>query len=197
MEERDLLKESEWYNEARRWFLQHERDANCIEDMIQDVLLRLLRCQQRQQAVTRAYLHRVCQSVKNDYLRRRKRKPATVSLEELGTEYAMDEMGYEQVEQRLMLEQALARLSERERLIVILHYLEGLSFSVIARQIGDGHSKENVKKTCQRAIKKLQNWVQSGGGNFGGGLSSTDRELLVVMREHWQKKVSIHSEMVL
>ncbi|GBC92655.1 ECF RNA polymerase sigma factor SigE [bacterium HR15] len=163
MEERDLLKESEWYNEARRWFLQHERDANCIEDMIQDVLLRLLRCQQRQQAVTRAYLHRVCQSVKNDYLRRRKRKPATVSLEELGTEYAMDEMGYEQVEQRLMLEQALARLSERERLIVILHYLEGLSFSVIARQIGDGHSKENVKKTCQRAIKKLQNWVQSGG----------------------------------
>jgi DNA-directed RNA polymerase specialized sigma24 family protein len=39
------------------------------EDLTQEALLRLLRGQQRGQPLTRAYLHRVCQSVLYDHLR--------------------------------------------------------------------------------------------------------------------------------
>lgn len=160
MQEQQQFAESSWRNEARRWFLQHGAATDLAEDLTQEVLLRLLRCLTCQRTITRAYLHKVCQSVLCDHLRRCQREPPCVPLESC-SHAVMLEMGYNQVEARLLLEQAMAQLSERERQIVILHYVEGEPYEAIAQHLGDGATTEGVKKTCQRAIKKMQQWAQS------------------------------------
>jgi len=72
------------------------------------------------------------------------------------------EMGYEAVENRLLLEQALAQLSERDRAIVTMHYLQEMPFDQIGQALGI--STECAKKACQRAIAKLQRWAKECGG---------------------------------
>jgi DNA-directed RNA polymerase specialized sigma24 family protein len=47
--EKSLLTESEGRKEALCWFLSHGVEPNLAEDMTQEVLLRLFRCQRRQQ----------------------------------------------------------------------------------------------------------------------------------------------------
>jgi DNA-directed RNA polymerase specialized sigma24 family protein len=81
-EQKSLLSESEWRKEALRWFLSHGVEANLAEDLTQEVLQRLLRCQKRQQAITRAYLHCTCQSVLCDHKRRCKQEPLLLSLDD-------------------------------------------------------------------------------------------------------------------
>ncbi len=77
-------------------------------------------------------------------------------------EHAVGEIGYEAVENRLLLEQALAQLSERDRAIVEMHYLDELPLEQIGQALGI--STECAKKACQRAIAKLQRWAKSAGG---------------------------------
>ncbi|GIV09451.1 MAG: hypothetical protein KatS3mg019_1542 [Fimbriimonadales bacterium] len=164
-EARSLVTELKWREDALRWFLTHGVEANLAEDFTQEVLRRLLLCQQRQQALTGAYLHRTCQSVLCDYARRCKRELPLLSLDDCG-HCAVDERGYQQVEDRLLLEQALAQLKPLERAIVERHYLEEQPFSAIGKELGI--PTERAKKICQRAIQKMQKWAQSGGGGGGG-----------------------------
>ncbi len=160
----------EAYREAiHRWFVRRGLDACTADDLTQQVLLRLHGAIARGQTLTRAYLTAACHSVLNDYLRQRQREPACISLEECCA-CAVVERGYEAVETRLLLEQALAQLGMRERTIVELHYLEELPFAVIGERLGE--PEERVKKACQRAIRKLQKWAQSGGGGVVDSCSS-------------------------
>ncbi|MEM2592172.1 MAG: sigma-70 family RNA polymerase sigma factor [Thermofilaceae archaeon] len=149
-----------WRGEALRWFLHHGVETELAEDLTQEALMRLLRCRKRQQTITHAYLHKVCQSVLYDHLRHCQREPLCIPMESCWR-CALQEIGYESAENRLLLEQALARLSERERLVVILHYLQEQPYEAIAQCLGSGATTEGVKKACQRAIKKLQQWAQS------------------------------------
>jgi len=156
-----LRDESEWRDGALRWFLAHGVGTNRAEDLAQEVCRRLLLCQQRQQALTVAYLHRTCQSVLCDHARRCKRELPLLSLDDCGR-CAVAERGYQQVEDRLLLEQALAQLKPLECAIVERRYLEEQPFSAIGKELGI--PTERAKKICQRAIKKMQKWAQSGGG---------------------------------
>jgi hypothetical protein len=88
-----------WREAAWRWFLARGVEANLAEDLTQEALLRLLRGQQRGQPLTRAYLHRVCQSVLYDHLRQRAREPNCQSLDACCC-VAVVEMGFQQAEDR-------------------------------------------------------------------------------------------------
>jgi RNA polymerase sigma factor (sigma-70 family) len=169
-EQESLLTESEWRKDALRWFVAHGVEPNLAEDLAQETLLRLLRCQRRQQAITRAYLHRTCQSVLCDHKRRCERELPLLSLD-VCCLCAVAERGYEQVEIQLLLEQALAQLKPLARAIVERHYLWEQTFDAIGKELGI--PTERVKKICQRSIKKLQQWAQSGvgGGNSPETLS--------------------------
>jgi RNA polymerase sigma factor (sigma-70 family) len=164
-EQKSLLTESEWRKDALRWFVAHGVEPNLAEDLAQETLLRLLRCQRRQQAITPAYLHCTCQSVLCDHKRRCERELPLLSLDACCL-CAVAERGYEQVEIQLLLEQALAQLKPLARAIVERHYLWEQTFDAIGKELGI--PTERVKKICQRSIKKLQQWAQSGGG--GGGV---------------------------
>ncbi len=108
----------------------------------------------------RAYVNAVCESVWCDYLRQVHRQVPTIALD--CYEDLAEEEGYAQAEARLIVEQALAQLSQRERFIVEQRYLQEEPFSQIAEVLGE--PVERVKKACQRAIAKLQRWAQEGTG---------------------------------
>jgi len=150
-----------WREAARRWFLARGVKANLAEDLTQEALLRLLRGQQRGQLLTRAYLHRVCQSVLYDHLRQCAREPNCQPLETCRG-VAVVEMGFQQAEDRAFLEQALGQLRPLERAIVQMHHLEEQTFETIAATLGI--PVERAKKISQRAIKKMQQWARSSGG---------------------------------
>jgi RNA polymerase sigma factor for flagellar operon FliA len=61
-----------------------------------------------------------------------------------------------------LIHDALARLTEREQLIVADHYFEGLSDAEIA--LRHNMTKDSAKKTRQRAIKKLRRLLDEGSG---------------------------------
>lgn len=109
------------------------------------------------------YLYATCKSVWYDYLRQCARQVPSVAIEAF-TLFPVPEEGYEQVEVKELLKQALSQLSTKERQIVEWHYLEEKSFAEIAGVLGD--PTERVKKACQRAIAKLQRWacVETAGG---------------------------------
>jgi RNA polymerase sigma factor (sigma-70 family) len=150
-----------WREAARWWFLARGVKANLAEDLTQEALLRLLRGQQRGQPLTRAYLHRVCQSVLYDHLRQCTREPNCQPLETCRG-VAVVEMGFQQAEDRAFLEQALGQLRPSERAIVEMHHLEEQTFETIAATLGI--PVERAKKISQRAIKKMQQWARSSGG---------------------------------
>jgi len=162
-----------WREAARWWFLMHGVAANLAEDLTQEALLRLLRVQQRGQPLTRAYLHRVCQSVLYDHLRQCAREPSCQPLDACCC-VAVAESGFQQAEDRVFLEQALGQLRPLERAIVEMHHLEEQTFETIAATLGI--PVERAKKISQRAIKKMQQWARSsgvGGGDLPNHLSLT------------------------
>ena len=146
---------------AWRWFLARGVEANLAEDLTQEAILRLLRCQQRGQPLTRAYLYRVCQSVLYDHLRQCAREANCQPLDACCC-VAVVEMGFQQAEDWVCLEQALGQLRPLERAIVEMHHLEEQTFEVIAATLGI--PVERAKKISQRAIKKMQLWARSSGG---------------------------------
>jgi DNA-directed RNA polymerase specialized sigma24 family protein len=135
------------------------------EDRAQETLLRLLRCQRRQQAITRAYLHRTCQSVLCDHKRRCERELPLLSLD-VCCLCAVAERGYEQVEIQLLLEQALAQLKPLARAIVERHYLWEQTFDAIGKELGI--PTERVKKSASvqsRSCSSGRKVAGAGGGD--------------------------------
>lgn len=154
-----LLERSETF--AQGYLMRSGVSAACVSDLLQEVRLRLHHALQAGKPLTLAYVRAVCDSVLADHYRACLRQPPCVLLETCA-EYAVVEMGYEAVENRLLLEQALAQLSERDRAIVEMHYLQEVPFEQIGQALGI--STECAKKACQRAIAKLQRWAKECGG---------------------------------
>jgi RNA polymerase sigma-B factor len=72
----------------------------------------------------------------------------------LGTE---DE-GYELIEGRIALEEAIPHLSERERLVLRLRFVEDLTQSQIAERIG--HSQMHVSRILRRTLQRIRERIE-------------------------------------
>ena len=102
-----------------------------------------------------------------DYLRRKKRRP-TVSLsapiddgeDELEKVIAQDLDLDHDLEVELTVDRALDMLSNKDRLIVKLYYIEGLKEREIAALLKVTVDSVSARKS--RAIKKLKNMVRKG-----------------------------------
>ncbi len=71
------------------------------------------------------------------------------------TEWVGDEdAGFELVEDKLALEEVLPHLDERERTVLKLRFVDDLTQSQIAEQIG--HSQMHVSRILRRALDKLR-----------------------------------------
>lgn len=121
------------------------------------------------------YVRQIMVNAHTDGLRRRQRWGRRAGHRDLDHEYVVSDGELQPVHvasrtpetialQREMLRQNLARLTPRERAIVVLRFGEDLPEAEVARQLGIAVG--TVKSTCSRALTKLQ--VQNAEPATGG-----------------------------
>ena len=141
-----------------RAFFARRVHANDVDDMVQDVALRLHVCARRDAIDDgRAYMFRVAHSVITDRARRdatrqrRRHEPLT------GAHHPVEELSPARVlegrEQLAMVRDTLAAMPERTRHVFLLHRFERVSHAAIAARFGISVSA--VEKHVMKAMKLL------------------------------------------
>ncbi len=102
----------------------------------------------------------ICRIMMNEAVRfLEKYRGRTDSMEEV------PEKGKEDDTEDLDLKQALAKLSEEERRIVVLRYFEEEKLQTIAGVMG--LKVNTVKSRLYRAVEKLRKYMETGGTEYG------------------------------
>lgn len=148
-----------------RYFSRRVHAAQEVEDLVHDVLVRLVRNRQfADRAGARGYVFETANSVLVDYIRRRSTTAARARTEIDLDAHEGEDLGPERVlqgKQELSLATAiLMELPERTRTIFILRRIEGMRFADIAARLGI--SVSGVEKHMQRAIAKLMDGLGKG-----------------------------------
>jgi RNA polymerase sigma-B factor len=71
-----------------------------------------------------------------------------------------EDEGYELIDGKVTLESALPQLSERERLVLHLRFVEDMTQSQIAERIG--HSQMHVSRILRRTLDRIRQQVDEG-----------------------------------
>lgn len=101
----------------------------------------------------------ICRIMMNEAVRfLEKNRGRTVAMEEVPEEGAQDEMS------DLDLRQALLKLNEEERRIVVLRYFEEEKIQTIAKTMDMKVS--TVKSRLYRAVEKLKKYMETGGAGY-------------------------------
>lgn len=135
-------------------------DTRDSEDIVHDAFLKVIEIMDKiddpKSPQTKALLVTITENKAIDLYRRRRLKKM-VSFEE---EYigVPEPSGIEQVEESSQLVKAIASLSGKYREVLLLKYAQGYSMEEIAGMLS--MSMENVKKTIQRARKKLGDYLE-------------------------------------
>lgn len=130
-------------------------DHQLAEDLVQETLIRVAeRWQQvRRSGAPDAYARRVMHNLSIDWWRRRRVRPREVASDSsLSTGVHQDED--ERAGTRLMLGQALGRLTPRQRAVLSLRFYEDLSESQTADVLGC--SVNTVKSQTRHALSRLR-----------------------------------------
>lgn len=102
----------------------------------------------------------ICRIIMNESIRfLKKNRGRTVNIEEVPEEGALDQV--EDVD----LKQALDKLDEKERAIVVLRYFEEEKLETIGRMMDLNVS--TVKSRLYRAMDKLKKYMGTGGAGYG------------------------------
>lgn len=142
------------YDRLLRYCYMKVRDRGLAEDLTQDAFLRFFANRTyRDVGRETAYLYAIARNLCADHFRKHREIP----LEELPPDVqAMSDAGKEagRMLDRLSVEQALDRLEDNEREIVVLRYVAGLKISEIAQSLG--LSRFAVRRRLNEALKKLK-----------------------------------------
>lgn len=143
--------------------------ASCAEDITQEVFMRVL--MQRKRWVRRAkfttLLYQITLNTAREF-RRQGRREVAVDLAAPGeAESVGAELGVEPRNPELHdLARALRTLSGRQREVVVLRHLEGLSTKETARILGCGEG--SIKVHLHRGMAKLREFHQAVESRLGG-----------------------------
>lgn len=123
------------------------------EDLTQDTFVRVfLHIKKvKNEKHFRAWICTIARNLVRDHFRREKRRP-TVSLDEIGEQTGQS--GLETTRKRMIIQDALARLSERDRLLLTLAYYQGMSLAEVGAVMK--LNEKNVKVCLHRARKRLR-----------------------------------------
>lgn len=149
----------ETFEMAARYFGARVRNKADVEDLLQEFYLKLYRSLKNytEMGSFYAFFYSTARSVYLDFLRKR---DFEVSYEDLS--YIPDSRnGFEVSENKIDVENALTKLKEDEREIILLYFYDGLKNEEIAEIMGI--SLENVKIKKHRALKKLRSILENHG----------------------------------
>jgi len=146
-----------------RYALLRVADAHIAEDITSDVFLRALeglRSFEYRGVPFVAWLYRIARDRVVDYYRRSVRRGATIPFDEgAGLSAEPTDQVVLRGSQLQELHHAVEQLTEEQRLVVVLRFLDGQSLAEVARQLG---------KT-EGAVKSLQHRALAALGRALGG----------------------------
>jgi RNA polymerase sigma-70 factor (ECF subfamily) len=154
----------------KRIYLQVYRivgNTDDAQDLTQEVFIKALQRSEQIQAADKAahWLSRIATNTAIDFLRRKGRasfSPVDDLAEPLSTEpEESPERMLLRSEQRTTLQAGLARLSERERMALLLRDVEGLPAEEVARQLNC--SKATVRSHIANARVKFRKFLEKKG----------------------------------
>ncbi len=141
--------------ELRRYIAAHVRDADLVEDLLSEVFLGAVRQlpDYEDRGHLRAWLYRIAHSRSVDALRRQARRP-----QELLEEASAREDGPERMigvwDARSDVRRALPHLTPKQRRVIDLRFLAGLTIAEVAQLLGT--NKGVVKALQHRALAVLR-----------------------------------------
>ena len=139
------------------------------EDLTQETLLRAFRGLRtyRPEGKFRAWLFRIATNAARDWLRRQPREPALgLEMERnarprgKGENHSPPESSLVRNERAVAVEDALARLSEPDRQVLLLRFYAELAFKEVAKVTGEPLG--TVLARAHRALKKLADLMPEG-----------------------------------
>ncbi len=139
---------------------------NDLDDLVQEVFLRIYRFQDnfRDDADIKTWIHRICVNAVQDH-HRKKRWTSLISFssESVPEPIAKDNQGAD-TENKNFVEMALHQLSLKERVVVVLFYLEDVSVEEIAHtlKLPEG----TIKSRLHSARAKLQSFLKKEGVGY-------------------------------
>jgi RNA polymerase sigma-70 factor (ECF subfamily) len=150
------------------------RDHFAAQEVTQDTFLRAIRaltCRYDEKKcsglVLKPWLFRIARNLAFD--RRRILEPAKASLPENGGEAEMNcfaqpaaDRSLEQHEQRVQMEKALGMLDPGARDLILLRFMEEMSYADIARVVSSSESA--VRGKVFRALRSLRKTLEKTGG---------------------------------
>jgi RNA polymerase sigma-70 factor (ECF subfamily) len=137
--------------------LRMTNDYHASEDLTQETFIKVfLNIKKVKNADHfKPWICTITRNVVRDYFRKAKRK-RTISLEEV-----KDFHGHSNIEvakRSMIIQDALAKLAERDRMLLTLTYFKGLSLREVARVMK--MSENNVKVCVHRARKRLRKYLE-------------------------------------
>lgn len=137
--------------------------ANDLDDLVQDVFVRIYRFQDkfREEADIKTWIHRICVNTVQDHYRKKR----WTGLLSFGGDDEPEPVARDNQEADLQnqnfVEQALQKLSVKERVVVVLFYLEDSTIEEIsaALKLPEG----TIKSRLHSARTKLQSFMKKEG----------------------------------
>lgn len=128
-------------------------DYHLSEDLTQDTFVKVfLHIKKvKNEKHFRAWICTIARNIVRDHFRREKRHP-TVSLDQVGEQTGQS--GLEMTRKSMIIQDALGKLSERDRMLLTLAYYEGMSLAEVAEVMR--LTEKNVKVCLYRARKRLR-----------------------------------------
>lgn len=142
--------------EVYRFVHRRCRDHALSEDITQETFMAAIRSTDDPRSISISWLLTVARNGLVDVLRRQTQYERKLRL--VGADAADDR---DQVVERLAMESALAELSSKHRLVLTLHYIDGLTVPAIAEQLG--RSLKSVEGMVTRARRELRATLDAGG----------------------------------
>lgn len=139
-----------YYDKIYGYCYRHVNHRETAQDLTQEVFLRVLLHLEnyRHYGKFENYLYVIAGNLCRDYYRKRR----VLSLEDL--ELQKEEQGFARTEEQLVVEQALKKLPEQEREIILLRFYQDLKIKDIAKILGLKLS--TVKYHLKRAQERLE-----------------------------------------
>jgi RNA polymerase sigma-70 factor (ECF subfamily) len=136
------------------------RDPELARDAVQEALIRAWRDLPGLRDPDRfdAWLYRLTINICLDQTRRRRRRPIEVELSPIDSPATSDMAG--SVADRDLVDQAMRRLGQDERAVVVLHYFLGMPLTDVAAALGIPTG--TVKSRLHRALGEMRTKVVSG-----------------------------------
>ena len=150
-------------DEVYRFVHRRCRDHALAEDITQETFMTAIRSADDPSSISIGWLITVARNRLLDVLRRQSRYQDKLRL--VG---APTNAGHEaDTAERLRVERALSELSADHRLVLTLHYLDGLTVPALAEELG--RSPKSVEGLVTRARRELREKLGDGGGTRAEG----------------------------